>query len=144
MTLDLAADETAVLTRLSALCGGRVLDFIPDDKSIPRDSNGDIQPYITVAFGEPYRAARDRSITGEEDQPMVWPVSATAWGKTTSDTRPTANAIRVLMIGWAPSNNCTPFSGGGGGSFASTDASGRPTLSARTVGLESTVNQSST
>lgn len=141
MTLDTSLEEAAILARLAKFAGGRIYDFIPDDEDLPRDANGDIRPYVTVNFGGQYPTPRDRSMAGEEEQPYVWVIGITAWGRTTNDTRPLGNAIRVDMIGWQPTENVTQLRGGGGGSFSDRDAAARPTRSARLVSLETTTNQ---
>lgn len=145
MTLDLTTEEENVLTRLKVLCGGRVYPFIPDDLVIPRDTNGDVLPYITVDFGEPYPTGSGRSLGGgEEQQPHVWVITVTDWGRTDGDTRPTATAVRSRMIGWSPNEaNTAPFSARGGGSFADRGTATRPTLAARFQAFAAETNLSS-
>jgi len=144
VSVDLVAEQAAVVTRLSTLCGGRVWDAIEEEVQLEFDAEGLVKPYIIVSFGTLYPKAGDRSIEGPTQQPYVLPITIECWGSTASQVRSTAGAVRTLLLGWAPSeNNASEIELRGGSWFPNRrDTDARPTRYLQTVTSETVVNMS--
>lgn len=145
MAFDGLAEQEALLAYLREnLFGGRVHDSLPDDAILERDEQQNVRPYAVVWFGELYDSAADRSIAGEEQQPVIMPVTVECWAADSATVRRCAAAVRVALRGWRANDNMTELRLRGGGSFNSTDATGRPSRFMRAVNGEALLNMSVT
>jgi hypothetical protein len=144
MSLDATAEQTAVIDRLSTLCGGRVFDYVPEETELERDeTSGLVKPYIVVTFGSLYPTEGDRTIEGEDQQPQLMPIIVECWATTASAARATAGAVRTRLVGWSPSaDNASEISLRGGGWFQQRDTTGRPTRAMESVTAVTALNQS--
>jgi hypothetical protein len=141
MSLDGIAEQEAIITRLSVLCGGRIYDSVPEEEELERDDDSQlVKPYIVVSFGDVTPTFEDRSLAGEEDQPQLMVTVVECWGATMGQVRRTAGAVRGLLVGWSAGPNSTQVRLGRGGRFTQTDAEGRPTRYLQTVPNEMLLN----
>lgn len=142
MSFDAIAEQEAILARAKTLVGGRVHDGLTDDASLERFDDKTIKPYIVVWFGELYDQTTDRSIVGEEQQPVIMPMIFECWGATATVCRETAGKLRPLFRGWAATENMSPIRFRGAGNFMQRDSAGLPSRFQRTVSMETILNMS--
>ena len=142
MSFDGIAEQEAILERAKQLVGGRIHDGLTDDLTLERDQDGSIKPYIVVWFGEMYDQTTDRSLTGEEQQPVIMPMIFECWAPTATICREVAGKLRPLFRGWAANENMSPIRFRGAGNFMQRDSAGLPSRFQRTVSMETILNMS--
>lgn len=120
-----------ILARLSALCGGRVFEFVPDDAQLALNPDGTIKPFLVATFGEsvPKEGRGQRGVGENEAQrPYVLPFTVACITGNGTDSRLVTGSVNRLMVGgWKPSvNNSGEIGKTGGTHFTTLDANSKP------------------
>ena len=145
MSADGVAEQRAIETRLSDLCGGRVYVPLVEEEKLVRDTDtGIVLPYIVLSFGSVFPIESDRSIEGADQQPQLMPIIVECWASDYDSARVTAGAVRTLLLGWTPGTdgNASEIDLRGGSPFPSSGGAGRPSRYAETVTASLTINNS--
>lgn len=113
-------ERTAILDRARALlCGGRVYDDLPEAEQVPRDTTGEILPYIVITFSSPVPLNDSRLMAfGELNQGYMMGVQVDCWGPTRSIAGSTAGAARRVLLGFVPNEACDEIRTTGGAQFS--------------------------
>jgi hypothetical protein len=143
MSLDATAEQQAIITRLSTLCGGRVgTDEAEETLRVLDETTGLLKPFMVVTFGAVFVTGRDRSIEGEDQQPHTMPIIVECYASNRNAAGATAGAVRTRLTGFEPTDNSSEIGLGGGSWFVQRDSAGRPTLFAETVTGTTEINLS--
>jgi hypothetical protein len=121
---------------------GRVSEGILDAQKIEKDANGMARPYLEVMIQEPYGSQTDRTLDGEKAQPMIQPFTIRVWAVDPETCRLLAAAVRSHIRGLQYTDNMTEILVRGGGSFEPKDSDSVPSLWARLITAETTINMS--
>lgn len=142
MGVDFDYEQRAIITQMKTrLVGGRVYPWVPDEFVLPTfTDSGVVRPYIVVAFGQPIAMGRDRSLSGEEDQPLTLPVVIECWGSTYDVARKVAGAVRTTLIGFSPSLSAGEVRSASGGGMNTRVTSGAGSRFLETVALQVDLN----
>lgn len=143
MAYDAVTEGDLLLGSLYGLCAGRVYEEgqVDEEEIVTTPGNyTQINPYIVVSFGEPYDSADDRTIAGEQQQPMIFPFQIKCYGYNASVARGVAGAVRTTIRGLKLNENSSAIRLGGGGQFAPATNVGADTRYMRLVTGEMTIN----
>lgn len=113
MSFDGIDEETNIRTVLEGLAGGRVLDQIPDEESIPVDTVGKVRPYIVLSMGAPFaNPGSGRSMgDGEENIPYTMTFVVGCYAGDRDSLNSLYKKVVTKLVGWTPSevDNSTPI-----------------------------------
>jgi hypothetical protein len=129
MSMDPTLPQQALLAHFrAAILGGRVTTSLPEESELEK-VDGEVLPYAVLSFGMPYPQAGDRSIENEAAQPHIQPWTLECWAQDQDSAQASANAAFAETISFIPTADCSEVRARNGGTFARTDAQGRPTRS---------------
>ena len=115
MSFDGKAERAAIMTRYSALAGGRGFKTeVPGTVTLPRFTDQRIKPYYVVRFATPFATERQRSIMGEAAQPHILAFTVLAYGGDADAAEALQVEVAKLSVGWQPTPNATPIKATGG------------------------------
>jgi hypothetical protein len=129
---DGSPESDAILTLAATLFGGRFTEGLADDAHIALNSDGTVQPFGVVLFGDPIPAAGGRGVGLEATQPFVLPVSFILTARDSTTARAMAVAVMRLFLDFQPSTTSGTMAASGGYSFTTRAAVDRPSRFVRT------------